>query len=194
MIRNAFQKLLLHSGKNYDVDPAIPERLLFRILFCRIIMLLRGFLKTGKKVYVGGGCTILNSRNISFGKNVTIEQNSIIDGYARNVIYFGDGAKIGAYSKLTCTSHLSKYGKGFKIGSNSAVGDFAHFGAAGGIEIGNDVIMGSAVSFHSENHNFENNGVLIREQGVTSKGIIISDNVWIGSKVTFLDGSNIGSN
>jgi UDP-3-O-[3-hydroxymyristoyl] glucosamine N-acyltransferase len=47
---------------------------------------------------------------------------------------------------LTCTSHLSKYGIGLKIGSNSAIGDFAHFGA--GVAIGDDVIMGSYISFH----------------------------------------------
>jgi hypothetical protein len=46
---------------------------------------------------------------------------------------------------LTCTSHLSKYGIGLKIGSNSAIGDFAHFGAAGGVDIG--VIMGSYIVF-----------------------------------------------
>src|SRR5690606_14434603 len=76
---------------------------------------------------------------------------------------------------------------------HSAVGDFTHFGAPGGIEIGNDVIMGSYVSFHSENHNFSDTTMLIREQGVTSKGIKIGNNVWVGAKVTFLDGCVIGN-
>jgi acetyltransferase-like isoleucine patch superfamily enzyme len=156
-------------------------------------MLLRGLLYTQQKVYLGAGCTFLNKRNIVFGKNVTIEAHSIIDGYAREKIIFGDCVKIGSYSKLLSTSHLGTFGKGMKMGKNSAVGDFTHFGAPGGIEIGDDVIMGSYVSFHSENHNFSDLNKLIREQGVTSVGIKIGNNVWVGAKVTFLDGCVVGN-
>ena len=64
----------------------------------------------------------------------------------------------------------------------------------GGIQIGNDVIAGSYISFHSENHVFDDTSLLIREQGVTSKGIQIGNNVWIGAKATFLDGAIVGNN
>jgi acetyltransferase-like isoleucine patch superfamily enzyme len=157
-------------------------------------MLSRGYFKLYKKVFVGKSCAISNKRNIVFGKNVTIENNTTIDGYAYEKIVFGDNIKIGAYSLISCTSHLSKFGKGLKIGNNSAVGRFTEFGAAGGIEIGNDVIMGSYISFHSENHKFNDTTKLIREQGVSSQGIKIGNNVWVGAKVTFLDGSNVGNN
>lgn len=194
MIRTTFQKLLLRAGKTYTLDPDIPNSLIWRTIIRRSVMLLRGLLKTGSKVYVGANCTILNVSNISFGKSVTIDKYSTIDGYAKEKIFLGDCVKIGAFSNLSCTSHLSKYGKGLKIGNNSAVGDYTQFGAAGGIEIGNDVIMGSYISFHSENHNFSNKEVLIREQGVSSLGIKIGNNVWVGAKVTFLDGCSVGNN
>ena len=80
------------------------------------------------------------------------------------------------------------------MGSNSAMGDYCQVGAAGGVTIGNDVIMGSYISFHSENHNFNMPDVLIREQGTTSKGIELGNNIWVGAKVTFLDGSQIADN
>lgn len=35
---------------------------------------------------------------------------------------------------------------------------------------------------------------MIREQGVNSKGITIGNNVWVGAKVTFLDGAFLGNN
>src|SRR5690606_5451072 len=73
-------------------------------------------------------------------------------------------------------------------------GDYAHIGATGGVEIGNDVIMGSYISFHSENHNFTDVSKLIREQGVNSVGIKLGNNIWVGAKVTFLDGVVIGDN
>lgn len=194
MIKTLVQKLLLKSGKSYIIDSKIPNSLFYNMLINRIVMLVRGVFKTQRKVFIGRNTKILNNRNISFGKSVTIGSYCEIDGYASEKIVFGDCVKIGSYSKLLSTSHFSKFGKGLVMGSNSAVGDFTHFGAPGGIVIGNDVIMGSYISFHSENHNFLDTSKLIREQGVTSKGIILGNNIWVGAKVTFLDGCEIGDN
>jgi len=194
MIKKIFQKLLNKSGKNYTIDREIPTGLFLHILLKRILMLLRGMVFLQQKVYLGKRCVVLNKKNFQFGKNVTIEKDTILDGYAKSKIVLGNGVKIGAFSNLNTTSHMSKYGLGLKMGNNSAIGDYTHFGAAGGITIGNDVIMGSYISFHSENHNYQDTSQLIRNQGVTSKGIVLGDNIWVGAKVTFLDGAIIGSN
>ncbi|KIX20493.1 hypothetical protein SY27_11285 [Flavobacterium sp. 316] len=194
MIRNLFQKLLNKAGKNYTIDPNIPQSLLVNSLFARLILLLRGYVFFQRRIFLGIGCTISNKKNIVIGQNVTIDKRCDIDGYAQNKLIFGNNVKIGAYSLITCTSHFSKYGKGISIGNNSACGRFTEFGAAGGIQIGNDVIMGSYISFHSENHLFSDPSKLIREQGVSSIGIKIGNNVWIGAKATFLDGSFVGNN
>lgn len=194
MIKKIFQKLLLRSGKQYKIDESIPASLFAETLFNRGVMMLRGLFKVHQKVFLGRNCTIKNKGNIQFGRNVTIDKYTTIDGYASEKLVFGDCARIGAYSLITCTSHFSKYGKGIKIGSNTAIGQFSEFGAAGGIVIGNDVIMGSYISFHSENHNFNDKTRLIREQGVTNKGIILGNNIWVGAKVTFLDGCAVGNN
>jgi acetyltransferase-like isoleucine patch superfamily enzyme len=194
MIKPLFQKMLLRSGKSYEIDANIPDKLFYQILICRFIMLTRGLIWLRKKVFLGAGCTFKNRGNIVFGKSVTIEKYTIIDGFAKEKIILGDCVKIGAFSNLNSTSHFSKYGVGLKMGNHSAIGDYTHFGAAGGIEIGNDVIMGSYISFHSENHNFSDTTKLIREQGVTSKGIKLGNNIWVGAKVTFLDGSVVGNN
>jgi len=193
MIKTIFKKLLKASGKNYEIDPQIPSKFIFQMLSDRFWMLFRGFLKTGKKVYIGRHTVIYNKSNITFGHHVAIEKHCVIDGFSSGKLVFGNFAKIGAYSKIFSTAHPSKYGVGLKMGDHSAVGQFSEFGAAGGIEIGNDVIMGSYVSFHSENHNFLDQSKLIREQGVTSKGIKIGNNVWVGAKVTFLDGCQVGN-
>lgn len=194
MIKALFQKLLNKAGKNYTVDPLIPSSLLVNNLLLRFQMLFRGYFWLYRKIFLGKGCKVSNKRNIQFGKNVTIEKRCDIDGYAQNKLVFGNNVKIGAYSFISCTSHFSKYGKGIVIGHNSACGRFTEFGAAGGIEIGDDVIMGSYISFHSENHNFSDTSKLIREQGVSSIGIKIGNNVWVGAKATFLDGSIVGNN
>lgn len=194
MIKRIVQNLLLKSGKTYTIDPGIPNQLFYSMLINRVVMMIRGYLKTGKKVFIGRNTKILNNKNIVYGKSVTIGSYCEIDGFASEKIVFGDCVKIGSYSKLLSTSHFSKYGKGLTMGSNSAIGDFTHFGAPGGIEIGNDVIMGSYISFHAENHNFLDTTKLIREQGVNSKGIKLGNNIWVGAKVTFLDGCEVGDN
>ena len=194
MLKTIFQKTLIKSGKNYQIDSSIPSSLLVTVLSRRFYMIARGILFLRKKVFLGKSCTILNKSNFVFGKNVTIEKHTFLDGYAKEKIQLGHNVKIGAFSCLTTTSHLSKYGIGLKMGNNSAIGDYTHFGASGGIEIGNDVIMGSYISFHSENHNYAYTTKLIIEQGVTSKGIKLGNNIWVGAKVTFLDGCEIGNN
>lgn len=105
----------------------------------------------------------------------------------------GDNIRIGYFSRILCTGALKNIGKGMKIGNNFGCGENCFFGAAGGIEIGNDVIMGQNVRFYSENHNFTNPDLLIRLQGVTNKGIHIGNNCQIGSGVVFLDGVQIGN-
>ena len=194
MLRKTLQNILKKKGKTYEIDSNIPDGLIFYTFKTRLFMLLRGLLFLRKKVFLGADVKILNKSNFDFGNNVTIEAHSIIDGYSSRKIVLGNNAKIGMYSKLLSTSHLATYGKGLVMGNNSAVGDFCHFGAPGGITIGNDVIMGSFVSFHSENHNFQDSSKLIREQGVNSKGIILGNNIWVGAKVTFLDGCEVGDN
>ena len=66
------------------------------------------------------------------------------------------------------------------------------FGAAGGIEVGDDVVAGQFIRFHSENHNFNDLSKLIRDQGVSHKGIKIGNNCWIGAGAVFLDGAELG--
>ena len=194
MIRKFYKKALTKRGKDYELDSRIPNSLFLHSLFTRIIMLARGFLKLRKKIFLGKRSVFLNKKNIIFGNNVTIEQNCFIDAYASKKIIFGNNVKIGAFSSLSSTSHMSKYGVGVTIGNNSGIGRFSEFGASGGISIGENVIMGSYISFHSENHNFNDLQKPIREQGVTSKGIKLGNNIWVGAKVTFLDGCEIGNN
>ncbi|HET8573283.1 MAG TPA: hypothetical protein VFL76_05365 [Edaphocola sp.] len=194
MLRQVIQKKLKSSGKNYFVDKDIPDSLIALTLYKRIIMMIRGILKIRKVIFLGRHVRIYNKSNFSVGANCTIENSVVIDCYAKEKITFGDSVKIGANSIISVTSHLSKYGIGLKIGNHSSIGEYSYIGSSGGIEIGNDVIMGQFISFHSENHYFSDKNKLIREQGVYSQGIKLGNNIWVGAKVTFLDGCAVSDN
>ena len=64
-------------------------------------------------------------------------------------------------------------------------------GAGGGIRIGNHVLIGQCVNIHAESHRFSDRHLRIDQQGVSYKSVVIEDDVWIGSKVTILDGVTI---
>lgn len=51
MIKSIFQKLLINSGKNYNIDPAIPNKLFLSLLLKRGVMLFRGMLFLRKKCF-----------------------------------------------------------------------------------------------------------------------------------------------
>jgi acetyltransferase-like isoleucine patch superfamily enzyme len=124
---------------------------------------------------------------------VTIGDHAYLDCICRQ------GVKIGSYTSIDRNLWLSCGGaKGtatgfFHIGDHSYIGCNAVIGAGGGgIRIGNNVLIGQSVNMHSESHVIADAAALIREQGISYKGIVIEDNVWIGSKATILDGVVIG--
>ena len=118
----------------------------------------------------------------------------LINGFIRGIglgkrgarFFIGKGVSIFAKHKIYIENNV-------RIGKNSSFSEFCLFGAAGGITIGDDVIAGQNVRFHSENHNYDDVDKLIREQGVNRKGISVGNNCWIGAGAVFLDGSSIGS-
>ena len=55
------------------------------------------------------------------------------------------------------------------------------------------MLCGQSVRFHSENHIIERIDIPIRDQGVSNQGILIEDDVWLGSGVVILDGVHIGT-
>lgn len=127
------------------------------------------------------------------GNDVSISDYSYLHCLSPEGVTIGNHTSIDRNLWLHCGGRINDFGHGFvKIGDHSYIGCNAVIGAGGGIRIGNNVLIGQNVNIHSENHNFEDPNRLIREQGISCKGIIIEDDVWIGSKATILDGVIVG--
>lgn len=186
------------KGRNYEIDSAIPLGSVSSYMLRRLTWLARGGMKTfflrwsPQLVFLGPGARLLNARGVHFGRGVTLGTGALVDGLSRDGVHLGDGVSIGPYSILRCTMGLSQIGAGIWIGRNSSMDAFAFVGAGGGVRVGENVLMGQHVSFHAENHGFERIDVPIKDQGVTRSGIIVEDDCWIGSNVTFLDGAHVG--
>ena len=189
-----------YKGPNYRLDDSIPTWSLVSIGGRRVIALARCLvfgvkfsLNPRNLVFVGPNTRLRSKSLIHFGSGVTLGESVLIDGLSKNGIRIGNNVNIGPYTIIEATGVISNLGLGCSIGNNSGLGAFSFVGAAGGVRIGNDVIMGQRVSFHSENHNFDQLDLPIREQGISRQGIAVDDNCWIGANVVFLDGAHVGS-
>jgi acetyltransferase-like isoleucine patch superfamily enzyme len=143
--------------------------------------------------FVEAGCSIRHRRHLEVGSGSVIEYGTRLKCLSREGIVIGCGVTIGKYSLIECTSVLWQVGRGLFIGDHSSVGDFCFIGCAGGVHIGENVLMGQYVSFHSQNHRFEDPGQAIRLQGVTEEGIVVQDDCWLGSGCKILDGVTLGA-
>lgn len=197
MIIERFIKII--KGNDFELDSNIPSSYLINKSIEMVFNLIRGnikflFVKKNSRLFfVGKNTKIKAATKVTINKGVNIGENVVIDALSLNGVNIGSNVRIADYSRILCSGTIRNLGKGFSIGDNCGIGEYGFFGSAGGIEIGNDVIMGQNVRFHSENHNYQDLTELIRLQGVTQQGIKIGDNCWIGSGVVFLDGAEIGS-
>ena len=138
-------------------------------------------------------CAHLYISKIKWGKFLRLGNQVYVSALSKNGIHFGNNVSIGAFSRVIVSTSLNDIGDKIVIGNNVGIGEFAYLGGAGGLEIGDECIVGQYLSCHPENHNYENINLSIRYQGVSRKGIKIGKNCWIGSKVTILDGVSIGN-
>ena len=78
-----------------------------------------------------------------------------------------------------------------KIGNNSGIGKNSIVGAY--TQIGDNVMMGEACFIYTRNHKTDRLDIPMCSQGFDEyKPVIISDDVWIGARVTILPGAKIG--
>lgn len=121
-------------------------------------------------------------------------KNNIVDEFAtvrveKGKITFGNDVRLKRFSVVS-----SRFGE-ITIGDNCRVHDFSMIQAgAGGVTIGNAVRIAPHVKIFAENHVFKLSEEPFYKQGMTSKGIIIGNNVWIGTGAIILDGTIIGDN
>ena len=85
---------------------------------------------------------------------------------------------------------------------NNAVGDVTigdytrigiHCTVIGPVCIGSHVNLAQGITVTALNHNFEDATKRIDEQGVSTKPVVIGDDVWIGANAVILPGVTIGS-
>ena len=136
------------------------------------------------------------SQFIKAGNNCQIGKRIKIFGYnveMGNDVVIGDDVRLNSrYGKIEDLA-IIKATEGFvSIGKNSTINSFCIIDGYGkGVKIGCGVRIAAHTMIISSNHIFESTEKYIYEQGLSSEGIIIEDDVWIGSGCKILDGVHI---
>jgi acetyltransferase-like isoleucine patch superfamily enzyme len=84
-------------------------------------------------------------------------------------------------------------GGSIRIGADSSVNAYSFLSGGGGLEIGDHVMIASHVSIYAANHVFTDTSRPMGEQGLSMEGIVIEQDVWVGTGVRILDGVRIGT-
>ena len=197
-VKHILEKLIKLRNPRFKFDSSVQTGVLLKYFWFHLASVLRGFcivsrFRNPKYASIGKGLKIFNSAGISFGYYLKLGEHVFMSALGKGRITIGDNVSIGDYGRVVISTSFNHIGESITIGDNVGIGEYSYLGGGGGLKIGSDCIVGQYFSCHPENHNYADPNILIRAQGVTRQGISIGDNCWIGSKVTILDGVNIGS-
>jgi acetyltransferase-like isoleucine patch superfamily enzyme len=151
-------------------------------------------------------------RSILRMEGVAAIENNVRLRYASN-IRLGDGVYIDQGAYLHATPGGIDIGAGtfvmygavlhvynfrnlphafIRIGRDSLIGEYNVLRGQGGIAIGDRVYTAPLVQILAVNHNFDDPGRPMVEQGIRAEGIVIEDDVWIGGGAVVTDGVRVG--
>ena len=117
----------------------------------------------GSKIYHSVRMDTPPYRQFALGRGSVVESYSCINNAVGDVI-IGDHTRIGLHNTII-----------------------------GPVSIGNNVNLAQGITVTALNHNFDDATKRIDEQGVSTKPVVIGDDVWIGANVVVLPGVTIGS-
>ncbi len=129
--------------------------------------------------------------HIHLGRNVYLDEGVYLHGMPRG-IEIGENTYVMHHAELHVFNFRDLPHAGIKIGRNCLISEFNVFRGQGGISVGDNVYTSPHVQLIAVNHVFQDPGQPIIDQGITAQGIVVEDNVWIGSGAVILDGVRVG--
>lgn len=126
-----------------------------------------------------------------FVPGVNIKQGTIIEPRVELRSQYGGSILIGKNCILGIGAQFYTHGGNIEIGDNTTINAYSMVYGQGGVRIGNGVRIAAHCTIVPSNHRFDNPNEFIYKQGLSKQGIIIEDDVWLGSGVKVLDGVTI---
>jgi acetyltransferase-like isoleucine patch superfamily enzyme len=142
----------------------------------------------GKGVVFGQGVVLRHPHKVRLGDGVTVDDLVVLDakGTKNRGIDVGRGVFLGRGTILSCKD------------GDIAIGDHGNFGFHCEVFSGSSVTVGKHGLFAAQSylvgggHEFERPELAVIDQPRSSRGIVLGDNVWLGTGAKVLDGVRIG--
>jgi acetyltransferase-like isoleucine patch superfamily enzyme len=136
--------------------------------------------------YIGRNVRVLgNKKHLHFSSTASVQDNVFIQVSGKFTL--------GKRSMIKRDAYVIVNNGQLVVGDNSAIGKRAEITVNGGmITIGNTVRIASNVFITNANHDFADKELPIMDQGITTRDVVIEDDVWIGHGAIILPGIRIG--
>lgn len=156
-----------------------------RALFYRPIMNLNGWIAIENKV------RFRFANFINLGEGVYLDFGCYLHACPQGITIGKDSMVMhGAVLHVYNFRNLPK--SAIRIGQECLIGEYSVIRGQGGVDIGNRVYTSPFTQIIAVNHVFEDPAVPFSKQGITAAGIVIEDDVWLGSGAVVTDGVHIG--
>ena len=131
------------------------------------------------------------ANNVHLGNGVYLDQNVYLHA-CPNGIQIAENTIVMYGAVLHVYNFRDLPSAGIKIGRDSLIGEYTLIRGQGGVSIGNRVYTSPYTQIIAVNHVFDEPKQPFVDQGITAEGIVIDDDVWLGSGSIITDGVHIG--
>jgi acetyltransferase-like isoleucine patch superfamily enzyme len=127
---------------------------------------------------------VLRLRGVTLGRQAYVSP--------RAVVRQGRRISVGAGTAIGRAVELNPQGGFIAIGDHCSLQNGVVIYGAGGVTIEGNCRIASGAMMVAFNHVFEDPHRPIRTQGISTLGIHVEDDVWVGARAIVLDGVRIG--
>jgi acetyltransferase-like isoleucine patch superfamily enzyme len=128
---------------------------------------------------------------IRLGRGVYLDEHVYIHA-GREGVEIGAGTFVMHGAVLHVYNFRNLPHAGIRIGRDCLISEYTVVRGQGGVTIGDRVYTSPGVKLVAVNHVFDDPGRPFVEQGITAEGIVVEDDVWIGTGAVVTDGVHIG--
>ena len=156
-----------------------------RGVFYRLILRMEGW------VAIENGVRLRFANNIYLANGVYLDQGVYLHASPK-------GIKIGENTIIMHGAILHVYNfrnlpqAGISVGRDSLIGEYSVIRGQGGVKIGDRVYTSPFTQLIAVNHVFDDPDQPFIDQGITAEGIVVEDDVWLGSGAVITDGVRVG--
>jgi acetyltransferase-like isoleucine patch superfamily enzyme len=156
-----------------------------RGLLYRLILKMEGWaaIERGVRLKYASGIRLGHGSYIDSGVYIHALPNGVTIGAGTIVMY---GAVLHVYNFREIPH------SGIHIGRDSLIGEYTVIRGQGGVTIGDRVYTSPFCQLVAVDHVFDDPSRPFVEQGITARGIVVEDDVWIGSGAIITDGVRVG--